>query len=196
MDNPARGFTFKWEGPLDLRMNPDKGAPASSLLASISEDQLVGLLIENADEVFAEEIAHALCSRRGALTTTTALAQAVRMALPSAERQAHGDLAVRRTFQALRIAVNHEFSALESLLRVLPVCLSPGGRVVILSFHSGEDRRVKHAFQQGLDNGEYAEISRAVLRPGAEERRDNPRSSSAKLRWAIRTCLAESSRVQ
>ena len=184
MDNPARGFTFKREGPLDLRMNPRKGAPASALLAGISEEKLARLLTENADEQYAEEIARALCARRSEITTTTALVRAVRAALPAREREVQGDDPVRRTFQALRIAVNGEFSALETLLHVLPRCLNAGGRVAILTFHSGEDRRVKHAFQQGLENGEYAEIAGAVLRPSPEERHDNPRSSSAKLRWA------------
>ena len=93
---------------------------------------------------------------------------------------------MRRVFQALRIGVNDEFGALDSLLRHLPACLNPGGRVAILTFHSGEDRRVKKAFEAGLREGTYAEISPEVIRPTPEERRDNPRSSPAKLRWARR----------
>jgi len=183
LDNPARGFTYKREGPLDLRMNPEKGQPASELLATISEEKLARLLAENADEPQAEAIAHALTARRSELTTTTTLAAAVREALPVGEE---ADDAVRRTFQALRIAVNQEFSALDTLLAVLPYCLNPGGRAAILTFHSGEDRRVKRAFQEGLERGLYSEISPAVLRPSPEERYANPRASSAKLRWAIR----------
>ena len=183
LDNPARGFTFKREGPLDLRMNPEKGQPASALLATISEEKLVKLLEENADEPHAEAIARALAARRGALTTTTALAAAVREAVPGGEE---ADDAVRRTFQALRIAVNQELSVLDTLLAVLPYCLNPGGRAAILTFHSGEDRRAKRAFQEGLERGLYSEISPTVLRPTPEERYANPRASSAKLRWAVR----------
>jgi len=184
LDNPARGFTFKREGPLDLRMNPEKGRPASELLATIGEEKLARLLEENADEPHAEAIARVLTARRGDLITTTALAAAVRDALPAGE---DADDAVRRAFQALRIAVNQEFSALDTLLHVLPYCLNPGGRAAILTFHSGEDRRVKRAFQESLERGLYAAISPAVLRPTPEERYANPRASSAKLRWAVRT---------
>ncbi|MHB9105923.1 MAG: 16S rRNA (cytosine(1402)-N(4))-methyltransferase RsmH [Armatimonadota bacterium] len=183
LDNPARGFTFKREGPLDLRMNPEKGQPASEFLATISEEKLAKLLAENADETHAEAIARALVARRGSLNTTTALAAAVREALPAGEE---ADDAIRRTFQALRIAVNQEFSALDTLLAVLPYCLNPGGRAAILTFHSGEDRRVKRAFQEGLERGLYSEISPTVLRPTPEEQYANPRASSAKLRWAVR----------
>jgi 16S rRNA (cytosine1402-N4)-methyltransferase len=186
MDNPARGFTFKREGPLDLRMNPEKGQPASALLAAMGEEKLTRLLEENADEPYAEAIARVLTARRGALATTTALAAAVREALPAEKREEAGDDAVRRTFQALRIAVNREFSALDTLLHVLPYCLNPGGRAAILTFHSGEDRRVKRAFQDGLERGLYSTISPTVLRPTPEERYANPRASSAKLRWAVR----------
>ncbi|MHB9130694.1 MAG: 16S rRNA (cytosine(1402)-N(4))-methyltransferase RsmH [Armatimonadota bacterium] len=186
MDNPDRGFTFKYAGPLDLRMNPEKGAPASALLATISEEQLVRLLQENADEPRAEEIARALVTRRDALTTTTALADAVRSAMSNAPKEERDD-AIRRTFQALRIAVNGEFSALDTLLNVLPYCLNPGGRAAILTFHSGEDRRVKRAFEDGLLQGLYSAIAPAVLRPSPEERHANPRATSAKLRWAVRS---------
>ena len=89
-------------------------------------------------------------------------------------------------FQALRIAVNDEFGALDAFLRLLPGCMAPGGRVAILAFHSGEDRRVKQAFKEGVRSGAFARIAEEVVRPGAEERRANPRSSAAKLRWAIR----------
>lgn len=184
IDNPARGFTFKREGPLDLRMNPRKGTPASALLATISEEKLAALLVENADEPDAEIIARVLCTHRDALSTTTELAAAVREALPGKSKEDVGD-ATRRVFQALRIAVNGEFSALDTLLKVLPYCLNPGGRVVILSFHSGEDRRIKRAFEQGLHEGWYVDIAHTVLRPTPEECRANPRASSAKLRWAI-----------
>jgi len=177
IDNPARGFTFKYEGPLDLRMNPQRGQPASALLAEIDEEKLAQLLRDNADEPDAAAIAHAILQKK--LTTTLQLAGVIR-------RTGATDDAVRRVFQALRIAVNDEFSALDAFLRNLPLCLKPGGRAAILTFHSGEDRRVKKAFQAGERERTYAAIAQEVLRPTAEERRDNPRCSSAKLRWARR----------
>ena len=187
IDNPARGFTFKVEGPLDLRMNPERGQPASALLASTNAAKLEQLLAENADEPHAGALARAILDQqaRAPITTTTALAAVIREALAVLPRIEPSDT-IRRVFQALRIAVNDEFSALDTFLRHLPACLRPGGRVAILTFHSGEDRRVKRAFKLGLQDGAYAEIARDVLRPNAEELRANPRSASAKLRYAIR----------
>jgi 16S rRNA (cytosine1402-N4)-methyltransferase len=183
LDDPQRGFSMKLEGPLDMRMNPERGQPASALLERIKPAALASLLQENADEPHATLLATAIARRTFA--TTTALATAVRAALPRLA-ETDGDLVVRRVFQALRIAVNDEFSALETFLRVLPACLNPGGRVAILTFHSGEDRRVKKAFAAGLQAGLYADIARAVVRPTPAERRANPRSVPAKLRWARR----------
>ena len=181
LDDPGRGFSGKHEGPLDMRMNPKRGQPASVLLESIRPDALAPLLAENADEPDARRLADALAGR--ALATTRALAGAIRAALqPLGEEDR--EVAVRRVFQALRIAVNDEFSALEAFLRHLPACLNPCGRVAILTFHSGEDRRVKKAFEAGLRDGLYAEITHEVVRPSAAERHANPRSASAKLRWA------------
>ena len=195
LDNPGRGFSFKLDGPLDLRMNPRKGRPASALLAALEEAELAGLLTGNADEPHAALIARGLAQarQRAPITTTRALAQAVRAALaslPAQVRQTEGDTPVRRVFQALRIAVNEEFTALEMFLRYLPDCLNPGGRAAILTFHSGEDRRVKKSFQAGQRAGIYARVAEEVIRPGAEEVRANPRASSAKLRWAVRSDAA------
>jgi 16S rRNA (cytosine1402-N4)-methyltransferase len=183
IDDPARGFSVKLAGPLDMRMNPQRGQPASAFLEKISSDKLAELLEENADEPHAAVLAPALAGK--VFTTTTALAAAVRATLPRLNPE-DGTLAIRRVFQALRIAVNDEFSALETFLRNLPACLNPGGRVAILTFHSGEDRRVKKAFAAGLRDGLYADIAHEVIRPTAEERNANPRSAPAKLRWARR----------
>ena len=186
IDNPARGFTFKADGPLDLRMNPERGQSAAALLAGISAAKLERLLIENADEPHAAPLARAITAATSAPHTTTALAALIRSTLAALPRRDDAELSVRRVFQVLRIAVNDEFAALETFLRHLPQCLKPGGRVAILTFHSGEDRRVKHAFKAGERAGGYAEIARDILRPGADEQRANPRSASAKLRWARR----------
>ncbi|MBL0210710.1 MAG: 16S rRNA (cytosine(1402)-N(4))-methyltransferase RsmH [Holophagaceae bacterium] len=192
IDNPARGFTYKAEGPLDLRLNPQRGKPASALLQNLGEQELADLLAENSDEPRAQAIAKAIlaAARDRPVATTTQLARIVRAVVKadgapgSLEDETRG--ALQRTFQALRIAVNDEFQVLDQFLSYLPNCLRPGGRVAILSFHSGEDRRVKKAFQQGHRDGFYACIAPELIRPGFEERRDNPRSASAKLRWAVK----------
>jgi 16S rRNA (cytosine1402-N4)-methyltransferase len=172
---------MKHEGPLDMRMNPQRGQPVSVFLQKISADALASMLAENADEPHAAVLAPALAGK--AFVTTTSLAAAIRAALPRLKKN-DADLSIRRVFQALRIAVNDEFSALDTFLRNLPSCLAPGGRVAILTFHSGEDRRVKKSFEAGLRDGSYSEIAPEVMRPTAGERNSNPRSASAKLRWA------------
>jgi 16S rRNA (cytosine1402-N4)-methyltransferase len=188
LDNPARGFTYKADGPLDLRLNPHRGQPAAALLTRLTEADLAELLAENADEPHALAIARALHGQP--VATTTQLAELVRGALaarfPPATRAQETRKSLQRTFQALRIAVNEELGALDRFLAGLPACLKPGGRAAILSFHSGEDRRVKKAFQAGYREGVYARIALDPLRPSPEERRANPRSSSAKLRWAVK----------
>ncbi len=183
IDDPARGFSMKLSGPLDMRMNPRRGQPASAWLEKIKPAALAALLEENADEPHAAVLAPALAGK--SFATTTALAAAVRAVLPRLSKE-DGDLSIRRVFQALRIAVNDEFSALDTFLRHLPECLNPGGRAAILTFHSGEDRRVKKAFSAGLRDGHFADIAHEVIRPGADERHANPRSAPAKLRWARR----------
>jgi len=184
IDDPARGFSVKFDGPLDMRMNPRRGQPASAFLAKINSDALAKLLVEYADEPHAAALAPALAGKPFA--TTKSLANAIRAVLPRLNKE-DCDLSIRRVFQALRIAVNDEFSALDTFLRNLPACLNPGGRVAILTFHSGEDRRVKKSFEAGLRDGIYSDIAREVLRPSPAERNANPRSAPAKLRWARRT---------
>lgn len=183
IDDPARGFSVKLAGPLDMRMNPSRGQSAAALLERIRPEALAELLRENADEPLAEELAAVLAGKK--FGTTTALADAIRGALPRLDREA-ASLAVRRVFQALRIAVNDEFGALDTWLRHLSACLNPGGRVAVLTFHSGEDRRVKKAFAAGRRDGIFASIADDVIRPTPAERNANLRSSAAKLRWARR----------
>ena len=182
LDDPGRGFSAKFAGPLDMRMNPQRGQPASALLERTSAEDLAILLEENADEPQAAVLAGVLAGQ--IFPTTTALARAIRGSLLRKMVDDEIDNSIRRVFQALRIAVNDEFSALNSFLRNLPGCLNPDGRVAILTFHSGEDRRVKKAFEAGLCSGLYADVAQEVIRPTPAERHDNPRSSSAKLRWA------------
>jgi 16S rRNA (cytosine1402-N4)-methyltransferase len=190
IDDPSRGFTFKRRGPLDLRMNPQRGQPAFALLASLDATKLARLLEMNADQPEAPALARALVERQlhAPILTTTDLADAVREALPTHRSgdDREVETSIRRVFQALRVAVNDEFGALDTFLRHLPECVAPGGRIAMLTFHSGEDRRVKQAFRDGVRAGVYSRISDNVARASPDERRANPRSSSAKLRWAIR----------
>jgi 16S rRNA (cytosine1402-N4)-methyltransferase len=184
LDDPTRGFSTKFDGPLDMQMNPQRGQPASELLVRLTPDDLSKLLADLSDEPNAPRIASALAGQR--LTTTAELVGVIRKTLPRATKD-ELELTLRRVFQALRIAVNDEFSALDSLLRCLPTTLNPNGRVAILTFHSGEDRRVKKAFAAGLRDGIYSEISHDIIRPSPAERHANPRSAPAKLRWARRS---------
>ena len=191
LDDPARGFTFKSDGPLDLRLNPSRPPSAAEWLARVTEPALATALLENADEPRAALLARELVLRRATtpFVRTGQLAEAIRDILhlpPPGGGRETDDTPVRRVFQALRIAVNDEFGVLDLFLRHLPSCLKPGGRVAILTFHSGEDRRVKHAFKSGLRDGIYSRASDEVIRAGPEEVRANPRSASAKLRWAVR----------
>ncbi len=184
IDDPARGFSVKRDGPLDMRMNPQRGQSASDLIQRISPEKLARLLADHSDEPHAKALAGALAGCR--FDTTLSLGNAARQALPQSVSEADRVKSIRRLFQALRIAVNEELVALDQFLRVLPECLNSGGRVVLLTFHSGEDRRVKKAFEAGLRNGTYSAIADDPIRPSPSEIFGNPRSSSAKLRWAIR----------
>lgn len=186
IDDPARGFTFKADAPLDMRMNPARGVSAAQWLERVSVAELTRALNEGADEPFAERIANELTARRGHLETTLALADAVRAALGGRIGADGIDRSTRRVFQAVRIEVNDELRVLDGLLRVLPDCLRSGGRAAVLTFHSGEDRRVKQSFASGLRDGLYGTVSDEVIRASPAEQRANPRSSSAKLRWARR----------
>lgn len=192
IDNPDRGFSYKTEGPLDLRMNPEKGISAAERLRNITQEELQGMLLENADEPYAGEISREAVSRlkRGkTIDTTGDLRQVVEDALaflPAAERREAVKKSCQRTFQALRIDVNNEFEALYSFMEKLPGVLAPNSRVAILTFHSGEDRIVKKSFKQFYKEGLYREISNEVIRPSAEECSRNSRARSTKMRWAIR----------
>lgn len=192
IDNPERGFSFKVEGPLDLRLNPKTGKSVATLLKNISEQRLEELLVENADEPHAEYIAQAIASKIAAgiaIETTTQLRQTIKEALGFISQAKSNDevkKSCQRCFQALRIEVNNEFGVLDKFLEKLPFALAPGGRAAILSFHSGEDRRVKKSFQNLFREGIYREVAPDPIRPSAVECNANPRASSAKLRWAIK----------
>ncbi|MCP4650772.1 MAG: 16S rRNA (cytosine(1402)-N(4))-methyltransferase RsmH [PVC group bacterium] len=189
LDNPARGFTFKYEGPLDLRLNPNRGQTAAELIRGLDQKQLENLFIENSDEPCARIIAQVVFKNRDEINTTTDLANVIARGLGNKSFRGCADVAkdsIRRVFQALRIEVNDEFSVLEQFLRNLPFCLKSQGRVAILSFHPGEDKRVVDFFEQGLSDGVYADISHEPIRPSAKEQESNSRSQSARLRWAIK----------
>lgn len=193
IDNPDRGFTYKVEGPLDLRLNPEKGISAAERLKDIPFDELEGMLIENSDEPYATEIAETVMRWREAgreIETTTQLRQVVEEALsflPKKELKEAVKKSCQRTFQALRIDINCEFEVLYEFLDKLPQVLAPNGRVAILTFHSGEDRLVKQAFKRFYREGVYSDIAHDVIRPSAEECFRNSRAKSTKMRWAIRS---------
>ncbi|WP_373482692.1 16S rRNA (cytosine(1402)-N(4))-methyltransferase RsmH [Acetobacterium sp.] len=192
IDNPERGFSFKFEGPLDLRLNPEKGLSAAERLKTISPDELEGMFIENADEPNAAAIAKAIIGHRNRgleIATTTQLQEIITAALkkiPGSNSKEAIKKTCQRCFQALRIDVNDEYEVLYEFLEKLPAVLAPGGRVAILSFHSGEDRLVKKSFQRLFREGVYCEVAPGPLRPSAAECHANGRARSAKLRWAIK----------
>lgn len=192
IDNPERGFSYKFEGPLDLRLNPQKGISAAERLKKISREELEGMLLENSDEPYAKEIARAVVSsiRKGkSIATTTELQRLIEETLaflPADIRKETVKKSCQRTFQALRIDVNSEFEVLEEFLEKLPDVLAAGGRVAILTFHSGEDRLVKKSFKRFYREGIYSEIATDVIRPSAEECSRNSRARSTKMRWAIK----------
>ena len=190
IDNAERGFTYKAEGPLDLRLNPEKGESAAERLRNMDYEEIVGMLVENSDEPYAEEIAEKILvkQRNGGINTTTDLREVIEQALqflPAKEQKEAVKKACARTFQALRIDVNSEFEVLYSFLEKLPTVMNPGGRIAILTFHSGEDRLVKKAFKDYYRDGVFREYSKDVIRPSAEECSRNPRAKSTKMRWAV-----------
>ncbi len=194
LDDPLRGFSFKHQGPLDMRMNQNKGPSAAEWLGSVKEDRLARALREHGDVLNAEAMARGLCDARKSapIRTTTDLKEIVRRLCPMLGGKLRSpkdpviEPIIRQVFQAVRIAVNDEFSALEMFLRAAAGCLKPGGRLAVLTFHSGEDRRVKAALKRDGARGVYGAVAGDVLRPAAEEIRGNPRASSAKLRWAVK----------
>ena len=192
IDNPDRGFTYKFDGPLDLRLDPEKGESAAERLREVSYEELVGMFQENSDEPYAEEIATVIMKRnrtKNYVETTTQMKDAIEEALafvPEKDRKESVKKSCQRCFQALRIDVNSEFEVLYDFLDKLPDALRPGGRVAILTFHSGEDRLVKRAFKAGAKAGVYSEVSKDVIRPSAEECARNPRARSTKMRWAVK----------
>ena len=198
IDNPSRGFSYKTEGPLDLRLNPEKGESASDRLRSVTQEELEGMLVENADEPYAAEIARAVMTqvkRGNRIETTTSLRQIIEDTLSgipeirklSQEKQKEVmKKSCQRTFQAIRIDVNSEFEVLEAFLEKLPHVLAPGGRVAILTFHSGEDRLVKKSFKRLRREGIYREVASDVIRPSQEECIRNGRARSTKMRWAVK----------
>jgi 16S rRNA (cytosine1402-N4)-methyltransferase len=196
VDDPQRGFSYARGGPLDMRLDRSRGRTAAELLAGIPEAELAQALRELGDEPHAAAIAAAIVAARqhAPLQQTEELVQLIMHATgqdrtgwrlhPTAGKWNLHPAA--RTFQALRILVNRELASLEHLLRVLPQCLRPGGTAALISFHSGEDRLVKSAFRAGVHAGLYADAAAEPIRAGGQERQDNPRSRSAKLRWARR----------
>lgn len=192
IDNPERGFSFKTEGPLDLRLNQQSGISAAERLDTISRDELAGMLYENSDEPYCEELARAITDeiRKGnRIDTTTKLRQVIEKTLdflPEKEKKDTIKKTCQRVFQALRIDVNHEFEVLYEFMEKLPGALKPGGRVAILTFHSGEDKLVKRALKEGFRDGIYSEYAKDVVRPSAQECAQNARAHSTKMRWAVR----------
>ena len=192
IDNPDRGFTFKYDGPLDLRLDPTAGVSAAERLRELDQEELAAMLVENSDEPYAERIAKAVMQvykRGGTIETTKQFASIIEGALsflPPKEKKETVKKSCQRCFQALRIDVNSEFEVLYDFLDKLPGVLKSGGRVAVLTFHSGEDRLVKKAFKQGLKEGIFSEICEDVIRPSAEECFQNPRAKSTKMRWAIK----------
>ena len=197
IDNPKRGFSYKADGPLDLRLNQTKGISAAERLQTISREELAGMLMENSDEPYSQELAKAITDeiRKGRpVDTTTRLREIIEQTLnafpesilPQKQKKDTIKKTCQRVFQALRIDVNQEFEVLYEFMEKLPYALKPGGRAAILTFHSGEDKLVKQALKEGYKAGVYADYSKDVVRPSAQECAQNGRARSTKMRWAIK----------
>ena len=197
IDNPKRGFSYKADGPLDLRLNQTKGISAAERLQTISREELAGMLMENSDEPYSQELAKAITDeiRKGRpVDTTTRLRESIEQTLnafpesilPQKQKKDTIKKTCQRVFQALRIDVNQEFEVLYEFMEKLPYALKPGGRAAILTFHSGEDKLVKQALKEGYKAGVYADYSKNVVRPSAQECAQNGRARSTKMRWAIK----------
>ena len=185
VDRPERGFSFSKAGPLDMRMDAGQEDTASAIVNRLSADELAMILQTLGEERFARRIAQRIIQERRAspITTTTQLADVVSRAVPASAR--HGRLhPATRTFQALRMAVNDELGALTELLDALGDLLNPGARAVFLTFHSLEDRLVKHALAHGAREGRWSVLTKKPVRPSEAEVAQNPRARSAKLRAA------------
>lgn len=193
IDNPERGFTFKHDGPLDLRLDCTKGISAAERLKTITSEELKGMLVENADEPHAKELSTAIVSyikKGNTIDTTRKLQQIIEetlIALPGDTVPEAVKKCCQRTFQALRIDINNEFEVLYQFLDKLPTALKPGGKAAILTFHSGEDRIVKKSFKRFMKQGIYSDIAKDVIRPSAEECARNGRARSTKMRWAVKS---------
>lgn len=192
IDNPQRGFTFKQNGPLDLRMNPKMGIPAYEKIMSMTKDDLEEIFIEYADEPHAKLIASCIIkelNKGNPISTTQDLRNIIKDALsflPKSSRNEEIKKTCQRCFQALRIEVNNELNVLREFLEKIPDSLASGGRVAILSFHSGEDRLVKKYFQHYYREGIFRDVAPTPIRPSIEECNSNSRARSAKLRWGVK----------
>ncbi|HTM46820.1 MAG TPA: 16S rRNA (cytosine(1402)-N(4))-methyltransferase RsmH [Polyangiaceae bacterium] len=188
LDNPNRGLSFRLEGPIDMRMDTTRGETAGELIARLSQDELADLIYQLGEERRSRRVARRIkqAEAAGQLNTTTELRRAIVQAV--GPQRGKGIDPATQTFQALRIAVNHELDELNALLAALPNLLMPGGRAALLSFHSLEDRMVKRAFK---DNTVWRQLSKKPLQPGAQEKEQNPRSRSAKLRVGLRLSEGE-----
>jgi len=194
IDDPSRGFSYKHDGPLDMRMDDRLTRTAADILARMPGPELAACLRELADEPHSDRIAKAIVRQRASspIRRTSQLVRIIQEVVAARRKSPNDSGGARppqlhpaaRTFQALRILVNDEMNGLEQFLRAAPYCLNAGGRVAIISFHSGEHSRVEHALTDGLRDGLYAQISTSAIIPTREEIHTNPRARSAQLRWA------------
>jgi 16S rRNA (cytosine1402-N4)-methyltransferase len=198
IDNPDRGMSYKHNGPIDMRMDERIKQTGADLLNTLSEEAMSNAFMEFADEPDHKEIAAEIIARRqeSPIRETAELVEIIFRAKGINQKEwqkqqknskSGSANPAAKTFQALRILVNDELGALKELLRVAPYCLNPGGRIGIISFHSGEDRLVKKAFKSGLESGIYQAVAENAITPTQQEIASNTRSTSAKFRWAVKS---------